>query len=578
MRKVRLNRGIVLALACCASYAVTVTFAVSWLTGVFLEQLTPRGIPTRTIADVMSPRIVLSPPYQSLFIRQDRPFTGLFLSVALLSVIIPFFMSPSLAPRVARWIGQRRMVALGCLVVALAFGSLVVYQNLPLSMDEFAPEFQAGVFAAGEMTSQWPVRLMPYAPYRGSFFAYSNASGAGASLYWPVFALLKTPFAGAQASWLLNPLLAIVFVVAMIAVIRDCRNRGLTSTEPAECDGWVILATFCTGSFVLHAISHYAYTAVVAANATVLALVLRGSRRSLFTAGCVGGLALGLVNPVPHLLFALPLVAWSVIRDQWRSFPLIKGYLLTGVPAVFFWPPLAYLVSRDLPFTASSWTDTLLAGDWLGELMNRGWAGSPGIALKVSTFLKHELWTFPGFTLIAIAGLWIRRSSPLARVCLTQIVLVTAFFLLTFRANQGFGWGSRYLMTLWPALVTGIILSIDAVREKRLNITSGVFVAMVLSLMILVPFRLYQARILTDGFIAEDPCRAMRPGEVCIVLPAAQHTIDHARMDPFLRDGKIRVYKPRSVNEAEIARRLILNPFKRITSPNGSIWARGVTP
>ncbi len=93
----------------------------------------------------------------------------------------------------------------------LALGTLVIYHNHPLSMDEYAAYFQSRVFAAGRLHGRFPVELLDWLIPRGFqdyFLNVSRATGSVAEAYWPGFALLLTPFMWAGVPWLCNPVIS----------------------------------------------------------------------------------------------------------------------------------------------------------------------------------------------------------------------------------------------------------------------------------------------------------------------------------------------------------------------------------
>ncbi|HWE25631.1 MAG TPA: hypothetical protein VG496_16965, partial [Myxococcales bacterium] len=89
-----------------------------------------------------------------------------------------------------------------------AAAALVVYRAHPLSMDEYAPLFQARAFAAGALAGKVPPELVDRLIPMPRWVLDASPDGRVVSAYWPGFAVLLTPFALLHVPWLLNPLLA----------------------------------------------------------------------------------------------------------------------------------------------------------------------------------------------------------------------------------------------------------------------------------------------------------------------------------------------------------------------------------
>ena len=76
--------------------------------------------------------------------------------------------------------------------VVLGLGTILVYHNYPLSMDEYAGVFQSKVFASAKVFAQLPRALVDWLVVRGfngSFLTASPLTGRTIGQYWPGFAL-----------------------------------------------------------------------------------------------------------------------------------------------------------------------------------------------------------------------------------------------------------------------------------------------------------------------------------------------------------------------------------------------------
>ncbi len=207
----------------------------------------------------------------------------------------------------------------------LALGTVGIYHDYPLSMDEYAAVLQAKIFASGHLFAQLPRDLVDWLVVRGfngSFLVASPQSGRVIEQYWPGFALLLAPFEFLKAPWACNATLA---GLAMVLVHRIT----FEVTGDRRAAGWALLFTAASGVFAANAISFYSMQAHLTANLAFVALLLKPTGTRAFAAGLVGSLALILHNPVPHALFAIPwIIALAGDRDQRRYvWPLLLGYL-----------------------------------------------------------------------------------------------------------------------------------------------------------------------------------------------------------------------------------------------------------
>jgi len=207
----------------------------------------------------------------------------------------------------------------------MALGAIVVYQDYPLSMDEYAGVFQSRIFASGQLTAVVPRDLVDWLVVRGfngSFLVASPETGRAIEHYWPGFALLLTPFQLLKAPWLCNASLA-----GMAMLLIHWITLEITGDRRAA--GWALLFTAASGAFVADAMSYYSMQAHLTANLAFVALLMKPTRYRAFGAGLVGSLALILHNPVPHALFAVSWIAAMAMNREQRRYllPLMLGYL-----------------------------------------------------------------------------------------------------------------------------------------------------------------------------------------------------------------------------------------------------------
>jgi len=255
----------------------------------------------------------------------------------LCGLLLIFAMLPfrwSLLPvRILDIIDRYRWAVAAVLTGLLAIGTLTIYRNYPLCVDEFAQFFQAKIFAAGRIWTEYPpVLLDRLLPFTNGFFAVSRQTGYVISDYWPGYSLLQTPFVLIGAPWLLNPLLG----AGALLLIRHIAAELYPDTNAPS---WAMLFTLASPAFIVNCISYYSMPAQLFLNLLFTALILEVTPRRLIAAGLVGSLALLQKNPVPHIFYALPWIVWiAARRGGWRSLIwLVIGYLPLSLLIGFGW-------------------------------------------------------------------------------------------------------------------------------------------------------------------------------------------------------------------------------------------------
>lgn len=245
----------------------------------------------------------LLPIFYHLFSRYDLP--GSLLSILVLSAAVVITLNFNNTPfdRFITSIGNYPIRLAWLVVVILGFSAFFVYQQFPLTADEYMPCMQARIFAEGKLWGQYPPQLVPWLLLPDYFTVFSSETGRFISDYWPGFALLLTPFMKAGVPWLLNPLIS----GGTLALLGYYTKKVLPESDTP---GWVLLLTIASPVFAANGISFYSMSAHLFFNLVYATLLLNLSSGRIFAAGLVGSFALVLHNPVPHLLFALPWIVW----------------------------------------------------------------------------------------------------------------------------------------------------------------------------------------------------------------------------------------------------------------------------
>ncbi len=324
-------------------------------------------------------------------------------------------------------------LALAVLILTIA-GTHLVMMNYPFAMDEFFSDFQAAIFAKGHLWAATPSPLSQVVhaatPYMTS---YQPETQSWTSNYLPVYALLRVPFYLANATWLLNPLLAAGSILAIAAVAKKLWPES-TGTPFVSA---FLLAT--SSQFLINSMTAYAMPAHVFFNLLWLLCYLRNDRAGFWLTPWIGVAALGLHQPNIHFVFVVPFILRMLTSRQWsRAF-----YSLTIYAAgCLFW----------LRFIQWKAVDTHLTP--LTSQTHELWF-APFLAIFRLPSLEHLFDHLIGLTqilawnscllvLLASLGLFcLKKCPPTIADLVSGMILALDLFLL-FPENQGHGWGNRY--------------------------------------------------------------------------------------------------------------------------------------
>jgi hypothetical protein len=478
----------------------------------------------------------------------------------------------------AAWLGRKVVLLAAGVAVGLIALSLTVHHAYPLTMDEYAPYFQAQVFSRGHLAGQWPAELAPLlvAPgHVGHFMGVSAKTGHAGSLYRPGHALLMTPFMALGIPWACNPVLSACAILLFAAVARQAFGERAA--------GWAVLFALASPVFAAYGISFYAMTSHLTLNLLYAFLLLRPTLPRVATAGAVGGFALILHNPFPHFVFALPWLGWLAARpDRWTRLPLIGlCYAATFLPVEMGWRNVVQSVTNDrTPSTmrasaqaqegassndvAHSPAEPVANAAERGairQLLDQVWSYLSIIELpslsdffdrRFSSALRLVAWDAPALLPLACWAAWqCRHSIPVLLIALSGLCTFLGYSIIPL--SGGHGWGYRYLFSAWsclPLLVSALAANSTAAKAGDRSSDSDVAsilraagLAALLSLAVCLPVRLWQIH----AFIADHldqmpplpPAAVAARGDVVRFLDPNQGWFrsDLIRNDPFFSRG-----------------------------------------
>ncbi len=466
--------------------------------------------------------------FEYLFLRNEPAAAWLTCLVIVVAVLASRAQRVPDRPFVAQ-LARKPLPFIACVTIVLAASAVLVYRGHALSMDEYAPLFQARVFARGRLMAEVPPELVRRLVPPVRWFIEASPDGRMLSSYWPGFALLLTPFAWAGAPWLLNPLIG----GATLLVVWWIARRLWPDTAAA---GWAVLLTAASPAFVVNAISLYSMPAHLLASLCFTALLLDPTPRRLLCAGAVGSLASTLHHPLPHALYAVPwLVALALRRRRVRNLATLAAGYLPGLLVLgggWFWVRAQVGGNEE---TAARGLGAVAAA--LGRLAFT----LPSLELlrsRVVNVCELALWAVPGMLALACAGGWWRRAEPAIRLFAASAFLTLAAYLFV-PFDQGHGWGYRYFHAAWgvlPLLAAGALEHPAAGASLR----RMTLVAALASLVLGTGLRFFQVRSFIDGQLRQVPAPSTRARfeVVFLRLDRGYYTVDLVQNDPFLEGSR----------------------------------------
>jgi hypothetical protein len=508
-----------------------------------------------------------------LFARLDR-LAALCMMIVLLAAAFTAARSWAALPG---WVGKHTPAIAVATMIALCAGTLFVYENHPLSMDEYAQLFQSEVFARGRLTGHFPVPLLDWLVptfFQEQFIVISHQTGAVISGYWPSFALLLTPFTWLGIPWACNPIISALTLL----VIHRLALRLYRSEDAA---GLAVLLTLASPVFFANGISYYTMPAHLLANAVFALLLLEPTPRRALLAGFVGSVALNLHNPVPHLLFAVPWIFLTATRPKRMR---LLGFLALGYAPLcvvlglgWFW------LNASLSHAGVDANGGLGAqADLLQQIARIFSAPSATLVqARIIGMAKIWLWAVPGLIILAAAGAWRWRRDG-ASLTLAASVVLTLLGYFFVPVDQGHGWGYRYFHSAWLALplFAAAAFSRPPYAEERsgafddIDTRTLVTACALFTLVLGVGLRAAQIR----SFMTMDTQQVPAYGgtERRVVFIDISHSFyaqDLVQNDPWLRGDVIRMISHGEAADAAMMREQFPGMQPVYRDGHGSVWS-----
>ena len=431
------------------------------------------------------------------------------------------------AARVPTW-----AVGLAVLTVTLLGGVLILH-GLGLAMDEFAASFQAKIFASGRLQAEVPQEWRGLAPWMTPVFVnYKPAAGVWVASYLPVYSAIRAVFALAGVERLTNPVLAALTVALVIAIARRM-SRPDQGPRPAV---FAMLFLVLSTQFLVTSMGAYSMPAHLCLNLLWLWLYLRNDAASLAAAPLVGVLAMGLHNPVPHALFVAPFLV-RMVRD--RRYVWIAYFAAVYGAGAYGWYQWLQFVQTDVDGSmAVIGAGTVGSGGLGGGVFNTFAFPTPfRLFVQGMSVALLLTWQTPAVAIfLAIALLGWKRLGTTERDLAAGLVATFAFYTF-FNADQGHGWGYRYMHpVLGNAVLLAAVGAVQAWRGGREALVTRLVIASALFTVALqFPLRTMQIeRFVRPVAATVDYIAGLDAEIVTVNAGVAWYARDFVRNDPFL--------------------------------------------
>jgi hypothetical protein len=465
------------------------------------------------------------------FWRQDVPVLVFFV-VTTLALWLASGLTALRSPAGAT--DRRVVVSLAATTFVVgAVGVWAVFGGYTLSLDEFLANFDAQVFASGQLMAPVAPAWRPYVPALQPMYMLPLPDDVWVSSYLPVNAAMRGLARLVNAEGLVNPLLSAFSVVAVWAV-----GRRLWPQRP---DLALIAAALLgtSSQLIVMAMTAYAMPAHLAFNLAWLWLFLRGGRLGHAGAIVVGFLATGIHQLVFHPLFVAPFILRLLFHRRWGLSALyIVAYAASGLFWLEYWPIATGLSGVSTEDTGSTGADFFI--DRINDVL--GGVGFDNFGAMGESLMRFVTWqnllTAPLALIGAIVAIWSRgpvRALVLG-VALTLVVMGIA------TPSQTHGWGYRYMHGLLGSVCLIAAwawskLTDDLPAQRLAGANGALALACVISLIVVTPVRAWQAWRYVAPYTAANAAIQSAKADVVVVDHSSQVLFDMGtvtRNDPFL--------------------------------------------
>ena len=399
-------------------------------------------------------------------------------------------------------------------------GTYCVFHGYSVCVDEFMSDYQAEIFASGNISARidpaWRDLAIPLTP---TFAVFNAERNTWISTYLPVYSAIRAIFLILGIRSLTNAALAGLSILALAGITKKLWPQE----ESFPLIACLLLAT--SAQFLLMSMTAFAMPAHLCMNLVWLWFYTRNDRWSCLATPWIGVLAMGLHNPVVHGLFVLPFLIRIVRAKQWPR-TLYFGCVYTlGCSAWLTW--MLY-VSNGV----------LSAG---GEPTLSSVFVLPGLAQVLIQIMNLSLmvsWQSYALVFLVLVAFTTRREKTPFEQDLIWSCLITFLFYTFFRTSQTNGWGYRYAYSILGNMA---LLSVLGWQELKLQVGANrssiiLGVSLAIALLVQLPVRCLQAeRFVRPHYESFQYIVSLSTSFVLVNAKTIWPAADLMRNDPFLR-------------------------------------------
>jgi hypothetical protein len=463
--------------------------------------------------------------FSFLYHEHEAVFFSLFIALSVIGYVF-FRQGRETALPWTRWnlrLPMEKNPVLGvailvCLITGV--GTYTVFQRYSVCVDEFMSDYQAEIFATGNIYARidpaWQGLAIPLTPTFAMFNAEKNT---WISPYLPVYAAIRAIFSRLGIRSLTNSALAGLSIFALAGIVRKLWPRE----ESFPLIACLLLAT--SSQFLLMSMTAFSMPAHLYLNLVWLWLYTRNDRWSCLATPWIGVLAMGLHNPVVHALFVLPFLIRIALGKEWSKTLYFASVYTLGSGAWLAW---LVFVSNGV---ASGGGEPSFSSMFVLP-------GTTQVLFQIMNLSLMVSWQSYALVFLALMALTTRRTrTPFERDLLWSC-LITFLFYSFFRTSQVNGWGYRYAYSILGNLV---LLSLIGWQELRTQIgasKSTVILAgsLAIALLVQLPIRSLQAeRFVRPHYASFQYIMSLPASFVLVNARTIWPAADLMRNDPLLR-------------------------------------------
>lgn len=430
----------------------------------------------------------------------------------------------SLSPSRAIWL----MAAL-VFVVSLA-GAFVVFQNYPLSMDEFWARADGVILGQGAPLARIPEEWRGYADaLQPIFLRLLPEEGLWASTYLPLNSAVQA---------ILGPAASPAMTAGSVLLIAAIARHLMPQDRLAPVIAALLLAT--SAQVVITAMTSYSMSAHLFLDLLWLWLFLQRRLWAYAASALVALAAMGLHQAAFFPLFALPFLLERFLAGQ-----------RLGAIAYVVFIGAGFLAWTNYDVWAYNWFDAAApaneakgSGRSLSDLLTRlSQVQLQSLALMGANLVRFVVWQNPILLVLVVLATWpvVRLYDGVPRELRAMLLSLigTIVFLLLVIPYQGHGWGYRYLH---GQLAGAVLIATYAwgrlVSGEHATGWKGVLVGMSALALLFIPVRAYQAHDFVTPY-AQAHAELLKWDDAdVIIIDAPRHafTVDLTRNDPLLHN------------------------------------------